>query len=103
MKSQESFSFMKLNKDTKENKEVSLESKKKILEDATEDCFIASVDVLRNRKVSDKDFLRLINSIEKLNWALRSSDFDRMVYNEETQREIRGINAKLDLLLIKKE
>lgn len=103
MKSQETFSFMKMNKETKEDKELSLESKKKILEDATEDCFIASVDVLRNRKVSDKDFLRLINSIEKLNWALRSSDFDRMVYNEETQREIRGINAKLDKLLIKKE
>lgn len=95
---QKEFSFMKLAK-SEEKKEISLEEKKELLDKLADDFYISTVDALRKRKVSDQDFLKLIKGIDNLNWALRSSDFDRMVYNETIERRLRDIDSKLDMIL----
>lgn len=95
---QKEFSFMKLAK-VDEKKEISLEEKKELLDKSIDDFYISTVDVLRKRKVSDQDFLKLIKVIDNLNNALRSSDFDRMVYNETIERKLRAIDLKLDMIL----
>lgn len=95
---QKEFSFMKLAK-PEEKKEISLEEKKELLDKSVDDFYISTVDVLRKRKVSDQDFLKLIKVIDNLNNALRSSDFDRMVYNETIERRLRVIDSKLDKIL----